>query len=559
MAIIARDQVTLAVAVDVLKVETWYKLQASTAAAPTKPSVANPSGWSTTEPAYDGTSTNTLYTCQCTTLTDNTFFWGSVCISSSYEAAKQAWNKADNAEDAAELALGQTVWFATCSTAASTVAKVATITPATTSFELKDGVTVKVKFSVTNTGAVANLTLNVNGTGAKGIRTQRNNAIANLNHAGILYKDVIIAFTYNGTYWLADENANTTYNMAQVLYSQAVKANMATYTGTHLIVGGQNGYQNIAAGVAFDLAYPILYYATAATTTIAEGSTANNHFLSVNNVNFSINGTIENGEAYKTLWLKGFVSDGIFTIADSPFMTTTVPSFEEDASAEDGRVYAFIPLGVLSSATSGRFVSSSQLHAFIGGTFQPVQWGAMDVANSAREAATSARISADGAASVANAINQHFWTSESESDAGAHITEVTKEEWASANGKRGPNSLWNSIGMLFRDGLTNILALVTGDEAGMNVYDGLGNQPEHIVARFSKSGTQIGSIADDVYITIDTDSVDFHKSGTVIAQAKVDGFSAPNLTASEKLAAGEWAWVPKKSNGHISLKYLGKG
>lgn len=92
MTIKARDQVTISIGVDVASVDTYYKLQASTASVPQKPTTESPSGWSTTEPGYDGTTTNTLYTCQKTTLTDGTFYWGAVSKSSSYEAAKQAAN-----------------------------------------------------------------------------------------------------------------------------------------------------------------------------------------------------------------------------------------------------------------------------------------------------------------------------------------------------------------------------------------------------------------------------------------------------------------------------------
>lgn len=104
MAVIARAQCTLAVAVDVASVDTWYKLQASTSAAPSKPTTASPSDWSTTEPGYDGTTTNTLYACQKTTLTDGTYYWGAVCVSSSYEAAKQAANAAGAAQGTAVVA-----------------------------------------------------------------------------------------------------------------------------------------------------------------------------------------------------------------------------------------------------------------------------------------------------------------------------------------------------------------------------------------------------------------------------------------------------------------------
>lgn len=94
MAVIARDEVTIAVAVDVEGVTDWYLLQASSATPPAKPTVVDPSalGWSLTEPGYDGTSTVTLYKCQRTMLTDGTFAWGAVSVSSAYEAAKQAAN-----------------------------------------------------------------------------------------------------------------------------------------------------------------------------------------------------------------------------------------------------------------------------------------------------------------------------------------------------------------------------------------------------------------------------------------------------------------------------------
>lgn len=102
MAVKARDQVTIAVGVDVASVETYYKLQSSIATQPSKPTTADPSDWTSTEPTYDGTATNTLYTCQKTTLTDNTFYWSAVNRSSSYEAAKNAWNLANSASEATE-------------------------------------------------------------------------------------------------------------------------------------------------------------------------------------------------------------------------------------------------------------------------------------------------------------------------------------------------------------------------------------------------------------------------------------------------------------------------
>jgi hypothetical protein len=102
MAVKAKDQVTIVDMTDVKAVTIYYLLQLSTLTAPDKPTVLSPSNWSTTEPAFDNTSTNTLYTCVRTLFGDNSFSWGDVNISSSYEAAKAAWNKANQAQTTAD-------------------------------------------------------------------------------------------------------------------------------------------------------------------------------------------------------------------------------------------------------------------------------------------------------------------------------------------------------------------------------------------------------------------------------------------------------------------------
>lgn len=106
MAVIATDQCTLSVAVDVESVETWYMQVAASANAPAKPTVANPSslGWTTTEPGFDAQNSKKLYTCQKTTLTDGTFMWGAVQLSSSYTGASTALNTANAAATAASNA-----------------------------------------------------------------------------------------------------------------------------------------------------------------------------------------------------------------------------------------------------------------------------------------------------------------------------------------------------------------------------------------------------------------------------------------------------------------------
>ena len=97
--------------------------------------------------------------------------------------------------------------YGTCGTGADVAAKVV----ACTGFTLVTGSRIIIKFTVTNTAAVANLTLNVNGTGAKSI-LYRN---ANLPSTGTLTANRIYEFVYDGTaYQLIgdlDTNTNTTY------------------------------------------------------------------------------------------------------------------------------------------------------------------------------------------------------------------------------------------------------------------------------------------------------------------------------------------------------------
>lgn len=102
MAVKASAIITLSHLVDIVSTTRYYKLQSSTAAAPSKPTANPPSGWSKTEPTYTAGSTNTLYSVDCTVFSNATFAFSDVSKSSSYEAAKEAYNKAQAAEKATE-------------------------------------------------------------------------------------------------------------------------------------------------------------------------------------------------------------------------------------------------------------------------------------------------------------------------------------------------------------------------------------------------------------------------------------------------------------------------
>ena len=93
--------------------------------------------------------------------------------------------------------------YATCATAAGTAAKAVTIS----GFTLTTGIHVFVKFTVTNTAAVASLTLNVSGTGAKAMKYRG----GNLPAVGTLSASRVYEFIYDGTNWelVGDLDTNT--------------------------------------------------------------------------------------------------------------------------------------------------------------------------------------------------------------------------------------------------------------------------------------------------------------------------------------------------------------
>ncbi len=97
--------------------------------------------------------------------------------------------------------------YGTCSTAAATVAKVATME----GFVLLEGITIHIKFTYSNTAS--NPTLNVNGTGAKKIY-RYGTTVPGTSSTTSWYAGSIVSLTYDGTNWImndfkADSNTDT--------------------------------------------------------------------------------------------------------------------------------------------------------------------------------------------------------------------------------------------------------------------------------------------------------------------------------------------------------------
>ena len=95
MAVKAKAQITIFYVNEVEAVYRYYLLQSSTLAKPSAPTAYPPGGsWVVTEPTYTEGSTTSLYYVDCTVLSDGTWSYSPVSLSSSYEAAKLAYNKA---------------------------------------------------------------------------------------------------------------------------------------------------------------------------------------------------------------------------------------------------------------------------------------------------------------------------------------------------------------------------------------------------------------------------------------------------------------------------------
>lgn len=100
MAVKASATITLSYMIDIQAVYRYYLLQSSTLAKPSKPTTnPPPSSWDDSEPTYTAGSTNSLYFVDLTVFSNGTFSYSEVSLSTSYEAAKEAYNKAQNAQD----------------------------------------------------------------------------------------------------------------------------------------------------------------------------------------------------------------------------------------------------------------------------------------------------------------------------------------------------------------------------------------------------------------------------------------------------------------------------
>lgn len=129
---------------------------------------------------------------------------------------------------------------------------------------------------------------------------------------------------------------------------------------------------------------------------------------------------------------------------------------------------------------------------------------------------------ADEAALVAQATNQYFWYD----DNGAHVTDEKREDWEEeyaktnhgtlatpTNQKPWHNILMNSLGILLRTGLKNLVSIT---RSAIAFFDGSGNESGNITAQFGPNGARIGK-SSGKHVDIDSNSVDIYNGSTNVA------------------------------------------
>lgn len=376
MAVKASATITLSSVIDVKATYRYYLLQSSTLTKPSKPTAYPPSSsWDDTEPTYQNGSTNTLYFVDCTVFSDDTFSYSEVSISSSYEAAKAAWNKAHNAEQMVEvvqnaLDVSMDVIIGTQTSSTNSWAGDAKFS------ELKDGQQIVYWLPYASNGSSVTLKLKLpdgTSTGTKNVYYNGTRRVTNQYTAGnvirLVYRSSasINGGTYSG--WWCDANYEGTDTYDRTKYAQSIKAGAAITSG-NIIVGNNGSYTHLKTGDTFDISYPILY----AGSSMSSGLTGTNNYIAIP---FTVTTTQSiTLEAYKPVYIQGTLKDGMFTpVNTTSFLTQTIPT------TEDG--YHYMLLGNAYSTTGIYLLPEHPIFQYYVDGFKSVEQIAVEAAKTA--------------------------------------------------------------------------------------------------------------------------------------------------------------------------------
>lgn len=381
MAIKASAAITLSSIRDLQSCTRYYLLQSSTSAKPAKPTAKPPGGnWVTAEPSYTAGSTNSLYFCDLNVFSDGDYTYSDVSLSSSYEAAKAAYNKAVTAEETAGQALANAECIVGTQTASTNAWTGRASFPS-----LQDGQVIMywLPYAGTSTAATLNLTLSGGGTtGAKAVyinaTTRCTTHIAAGNMVQMVYRSnvTIGTATYTG-WWISRALNDNTYD--RIRFNNAIKAKTAI-SASRLIVGDSGGFFHLAAGSVFDVDKPILW----AVSAITAAATGTNNYLSYPSCTLRNNTTSTwTATQYETLYLAGTLEGSVFTVASENWLTT----------APSSATQTYISLGYMYSTYQMYFYPEHPMYRLVNGILTAIS----TLAYEAQVAAESAQATADAA------------------------------------------------------------------------------------------------------------------------------------------------------------------
>ena len=145
------------------------------------------------------------------------------------------------------------IFYAECSTARNVTAKVVTCSD----FVLEAGAIIAIRF--TNTGttnpASGNITLNINGTGAKNIVPKDNNSVYNYSAGAVFCKNQTLIFVYNGTYFVhinRDVNTDTKVTSVGNHYTPAKSTTKSASGGAVTDITNSTSGTQVVTGVEMD-------------------------------------------------------------------------------------------------------------------------------------------------------------------------------------------------------------------------------------------------------------------------------------------------------------------
>ena len=538
MAVKATAAITLSTVVDVAAVYRYYLLQSSTLNPPSKPTNKPPGGnWTDTEPTYTSGSTNTLYFTDLTLFSDGTWSYSSVSRSSAYEAAKEAYNRAVAAEDAAARALSQTeliVGTQTASTGAWT---------GVASFSaLVDGQQIAYWLPYAGSGnATLNLTLKGGSTtGAINCyysgttRLTTHYAAGNVIHLTYRKNAVISGGSTTYTGWWADANYDTN-SYDRIRLNNAITAKSAV-TAAHLIVGDDSGFFHLAGGAVFDINKPILYAASA----IAAAATATTNYLSYPSINLrtTLGNTSWVATKGRTVYLVGTLSGSQFTVSASDWLTT--------APADDTGTLSFISLGMMYSTYQMYLYPEHPVYRIIDG----VLTAASQIAYEAQEAVVTLEDNME-----LQLENVHAQISET-ADA---IRQEVQANYASAS---GVNQLRQQVTTLAEQTESNFTWTTTKITEMVSDMTAAQEATEEQLAliqtymSFGQNGLTIGKTGNPFTFRVINDRLAFYMNDIEVAYLSNNKLYVTQAEILTKLQIGKFAFEPQ-TNGNLSLIYTG--